>query len=89
MNDEKLSKTIDQVKKENDRLQNELTHVHMSSMRNNLIFHNIPENETDLCSDVVLEFCGKYLKIKNPANKISLLDSFRLRKKAEKIYQPW
>ncbi|CAC5403656.1 unnamed protein product [Mytilus coruscus] len=84
VNDEKLSKTIDQVKKENDRLQNELTDVHMSSMRNNLIFYNIPENETDLCSDVVLEFCGKNLKIENPADKITIRDSFRLGKKTEK-----
>ena len=84
MNDEKLSKTIDQVKKENDRLQNELTDVYMSSMRNNLIFYNIPENKPDLFSDVVLEFCGKYLKIENPADKITILDSFRLGKKTEK-----
>ncbi|CAC5374407.1 unnamed protein product [Mytilus coruscus] len=87
VNDEKLSKTIDQVKKKNDRLQNELTDVHMSSMRNNLILYNIPENETDLCSNVVLEFCGKNLKIENPADKIIICDSFRLGKKIEKIDQ--
>ncbi|VDI71508.1 Hypothetical predicted protein [Mytilus galloprovincialis] len=40
--------------------------------------------ETNLCSDVLLEFCSKYLKIENPAEKNTILDSFRLGKKAEK-----
>jgi hypothetical protein len=37
------------MKKENDKLKEELTDVKLKSMQNNLIFYNIDENEEENC----------------------------------------
>ena len=72
------------MKKENDKLKEELTDVKLKSMQNNLIFYNIDENEEENCPKLIINFCDERLKIGNAATKISITDAFRLGKKSDK-----
>jgi hypothetical protein len=58
------------MKKENDKLKEELTDVKLKSMQNNLIFYNIDENEEENCPELIINFCDERLKIGNAATKI-------------------
>ncbi|CAC5416969.1 unnamed protein product [Mytilus coruscus] len=61
--DKKLSASLDDMKRENDRLQNELLEVQMKAMSNNLIFYNIPEVNDENCRYTIGKFCEEKLKI--------------------------
>ncbi|CAC5378147.1 unnamed protein product [Mytilus coruscus] len=78
--DKKLSASLDDMKRENDRLQNELLEVQMKAMSNNLIFYNIPEVNDENCRNTIGKFCEEKLKIENPSN-IVVTDAYRLGKK--------
>jgi hypothetical protein len=82
--DKKVSDSIQVMKKENDKLKEELTDVKLKSMQNNLIFYNIDENEEENCPELIINFCDERLKIGNAATKISITDAFRLGKKSDK-----
>ncbi|CAG2195604.1 unnamed protein product [Mytilus edulis] len=74
--DKKLSASLDDMKRENDRLQNELLEVQMKAMSNNLIFYNIPEVNDENCRHTIDIFCEEKLKIENPSN-IVVTDAYR------------
>ena len=75
--------SIQVMKKENDKLKEELTDVKLKSMQNNLIFYNIDENEEENCPELIINFCDERLIIGNAATKISITDAFRLGKKSD------
>ncbi|CAC5358656.1 unnamed protein product [Mytilus coruscus] len=75
--DKKLSESLDVMKRENDRLRNELLEVQMKAMSNNLIFYNIPEVNDENCRNTIGKFCEEKLKIENPSN-IVVTDAYRL-----------
>lgn len=80
----KISTTLDELKKDNERLKEELVNVNMSSMRNNLLFYNIPENPDENCVNVVKAFCGEMLKIEQSETKIRIAESYRIGKPGDK-----
>ena len=72
------------MKKENDKLKEELTDIKLKSMQNNLIFYNIDQNEEENCPELIINFCDERLQIGNAAIRISITDAFRLGKKSDK-----
>ncbi|CAC5398365.1 unnamed protein product [Mytilus coruscus] len=81
---DRLGETLDDIRKENTKLKSELIDVQMRSMRNNLIFYNIPESEGEHCSQIINKFCYESLKIENVATKLSIAEAYRLGKHGEK-----
>ncbi|VDI24352.1 Hypothetical predicted protein [Mytilus galloprovincialis] len=82
--DKKVSESLEEMKKENDKLKVDLTDVQFKSMRNNLIFYNIDESEEENCTETVMTFCEENLKIEQVATKIKVTDAYRLGKKSDK-----
>ncbi|KAJ8307756.1 hypothetical protein KUTeg_014692 [Tegillarca granosa] len=60
-----IDKTFVEVKSENDRLKHELLDIKMRSMRDNLLFFNITETNGEDCVNVIDEFCGNKLGIRD------------------------
>ncbi|CAC5423263.1 unnamed protein product [Mytilus coruscus] len=83
--EKKISGTVGELKKNNDQLKEKLVDVHLNSMRNNLIFYNIPEDDSEYCSDVVFRFCVEFLKIAEPETNLRLTKAYRIGKKSEKV----
>lgn len=79
-----IGETLDVIRKENTKLKSELIDVQMRSMRNNLIFYNIPESEGEQCTHIINKFCVKNLKIENVDTKLSIAEAYRLGKHGEK-----
>lgn len=81
----KMKETVNELKRDNDKLKEELINVNMNSMRNNLLFYNLPETQDENCENVVTAFCGEMLKIEEPETKIKISESYRLGKAGDNI----
>lgn len=82
--DQNVISSINDMKKDNDRLQNELIEVQLKSMCNNLIFYNILETTDEDCPETINAFCHEKLKIENSV-RLRITDAYRLGKKGEQI----
>ncbi|XP_063418873.1 uncharacterized protein LOC134701668 [Mytilus trossulus] len=80
--DQNIMSFINDMKKDNDRLQNELIEVQLKSMCNNLIFYNILETTDEDCPKTINAFCHEKHKIENTV-RLHITDAYRLGKKGE------
>ncbi|CAC5360008.1 unnamed protein product [Mytilus coruscus] len=75
------------MKKENNKLKDELIDIQMKSMQNNLIFYYIKETKEEICSEIIGRFCENNMKLDGAATKVVISDAHRLGKKGEKTRQ--
>lgn len=82
---DKISESLEDLRRENDRLKGNFLDIQMKSMRNNLVFFNVPEAEDEQCIDVIRAFCNDLLKIEDAATKLAISGAERLGKKGENV----
>ncbi|VDI10353.1 Hypothetical predicted protein [Mytilus galloprovincialis] len=82
--DQNIISSINGMKKDNDRLQNEFIEVQLKSMCTNLIFYNILETTDEDCPKTINAFCHEKLKIKNSV-RLHIIDAYCMGKKGERI----
>ena len=58
-----LSKCLEQLKVVNNKLSEEVFDLQCRSMRDNLLFFNIQENDEENCNDIIQKFCTENLQL--------------------------
>ena len=58
-----MSKCLEQLKVVNNKVSEEVVDLQCRSMRDNLLFFNIQENDEENCNDVIQKFCTENLQL--------------------------
>jgi hypothetical protein len=85
---EELTSNVAELKSSNSALKSQVLDLQSRSMRDNLLFYNIPEVAEEKCDEIVLEFCETKLKIEDAKTTIKLERAHRIGRKTTGKHRP-
>lgn len=80
-----INETREKVKDQNVKVKEELLDIQLQSMKDNLIFYNIPEVNGEDCVSEIHKFIEEKLHIKSAKENVKIKSANRLGKEGEKI----
>ena len=80
-----LSKCLEQLKVVNNKLSEEVVDLQCRSMRDNLLFFNIQENDEENCNDIIQKFCTENLQL---TDSVEIDRAHRIGKRAVGKHRP-
>lgn len=82
---EEIDNSLSELKKLNDKVQEELIDTQLRANMDNLVFYNVAEDNGEDCINVIMKFCDEKLKIDNVQTSVKILSANRMGNKGQHI----